>query len=149
MGGAFAVWLATGFGLGRRVTMAPGTVGSLLALPLAWLTSGLAPFDQVLLLVLFVAVAARLASRAERELGAHDPSSIVIDEICGMTIALACHPFDPTRVVLGFAFFRVLDIWKPWPIRLIDARVPGGMGTVADDVVAGLLANLLLIATAA
>ena len=138
------VWLATGFGIGRVAPFAPGTFGSVLGLPLAWALNGLAPVAHALALAALCVSAAWIAQRAERALGHHDPSSIVVDEVCGMAIALAGHPLDATGMALGFAAFRFLDIWKPWPIRALDRGVAGGLGTVLDDVAAGLGANLLL-----
>ncbi len=138
------VWLATGLGIGRIAPFAPGTFGSLLGLPLAWALRGVAPPAHVLALVALCGGAAWVAQRAERTLGHHDPSSIVIDEVCGVAITLAGHPLDAAGMALGFAAFRLLDIWKPWPIRALDRGVAGGLGTVLDDVAAGLGANLLL-----
>ncbi len=140
-----AVWLATGFGIGRLAPFAPGTFGSLLGLPLALALHPLPLVGQGVLLVAAFALAAWISGRAERALGSHDPSQIVIDEICGMALALAGHPLDPGWLVAGFVAFRFFDILKPWPIRLLDRRIPGGIGTVLDDAAAGLCANLALV----
>jgi phosphatidylglycerophosphatase A len=68
----------------------------------------------------------------------------VIDEMAGMVVTLFGLPFNPTSVIIGFILFRILDIVKPFPIRMIDERVSGGLGIVADDVVAGIIANILM-----
>jgi phosphatidylglycerophosphatase A len=138
-----AVFLATGFYVGR-IPLAPGTFGSLLGLPLCFLLAA-TPLPAALAAVLLILVLATwIAGAAERISGSRDPGCIVIDEIAGMVVALIGLPFHPTTVVAGFILFRVLDILKPFPIRMIDKRLPGGLGIVADDVVAGLFANVLL-----
>lgn len=137
--------VATGAGLGYAPA-APGTVGSLLGIPLhlsvARLASG--PLATALLLAAAVIVACWVAGRAEALLGGHDSGCIVIDEVVGMAIALAGLGSSWTVLAIGFALFRVLDIVKPWPAGAIDAKLGGGAGVVLDDVVSGVYANLLL-----
>jgi phosphatidylglycerophosphatase A len=138
-----ALWLATGFFVGR-VPFAPGTLGSLLALPLC---AGLARMGvgvQAIGAAAFLVPAIWAAGRAEALLGRKDAPAIVVDEIAGMLIALAGLPFTVFNAAAGFAVFRVLDIFKPFPAGLIDSRMRGGVGIVMDDVVAGVYANLLL-----
>jgi len=77
-------------------------------------------------------------------IGGKDPSSIVIDEIAGMTVTLLGIPLTPFSLILGFLVFRAFDILKPFPIRLLDQKVPGGAGIVLDDVMAGIYGNLLI-----
>jgi phosphatidylglycerophosphatase A len=139
-----ALAVATGCGVGWA-PLAPGTVGSALAAVIVW---GV-PFSRVGLLVFFVAVTLAgtwAAHRAERQLGAKDPGAIVIDEVAGMTLAVL--PFPPTVPVLiaGFVLFRMFDITKPFPAR-VSQRVPGGVGVMVDDMIAGLYA-LAVIAVA-
>lgn len=138
-----ALFLARGLGTGR-VPWAPGTVGSLLGIPLglALAMSGWALAVQVAALAGCVALACLVAERAESLLPEHDSGEIVIDEIVGMAVAMLGHGTDPFGVVVLFLAFRFADIVKPWPVRAIDRRVPGGIGVVLDDVVAGLYANL-------
>jgi phosphatidylglycerophosphatase A len=69
---------------------------------------------------------------------------VVIDEICGMAITLFAMPFEPFLVITGFALFRVFDILKPFPIRWVDKKVSGGLGIMLDDVIAGIVANVVL-----
>ena len=94
--------------------------------------------------VFFIFFAVYIADAAEKILKQKDPSCIVIDEIAGMMVTLIGLPFNPFTVVIGFIIFRILDILKPFPIRNLDERIPGGLGVVADDVAAGIIANLLL-----
>jgi len=92
----------------------------------------------------FIFFAVCIADAAEKILKQNDPGCIVIDEIAGMMVTLIGLPFNPITVVIGFIIFRILDILKPFPIRNLDKRIPGGLGVVADDVAAGIIANLLL-----
>jgi phosphatidylglycerophosphatase A len=137
------MWLATGFHVGR-VPFAPGTFGAILGLPLAWALAGVDPVLTLMVLAAFSAAAIWIAGRAEAILKRKDAASIVIDEIAGMAITLAGLPFTLFNAAAGFAAFRILDIVKPFPGRLIDTRMSGGSGVVLDDVVAGIYANLLL-----
>jgi phosphatidylglycerophosphatase A len=84
-----------------------------------------------------------IADRSVRILGAKDPGCIVIDEIAGMVATLHGLPPDPVVVLAGFILFRLLDISKPLGIRRLE-KLPGGLGVVADDVAAGVVANLVL-----
>ena len=138
-----AVFLATGLYVGK-VPLAPGTFGSLLGLPLCFLLDKIQLSAAIAAVLLIVALATWIADAAERILGRPDPGCIVIDEIAGMAVTLMGLPFNPTTVVVGFILFRILDILKPFPIRVIDKRLPGGLGIVADDVIAGIFSNFLL-----
>jgi phosphatidylglycerophosphatase A len=102
-----------------------------------------------LIVAALIFLAVWVAGEAERLLGQKDAGSIVIDEIVGMVVALAVLPLTPFNLAAGFIAFRVFDISKPFPARLIDARVPGGWGIVLDDVVAGVYSNILLRALSA
>ena len=139
--------LATVGGVGRA-PVAPGTFGSLVALPLlpllaALRAASLAGYAAAVLGI--VAVAVWSAGRAERLLGGHDHSHIVIDEVAGMVTAGAFLPGTRPAVAVAVAFvlFRMCDIQKPFPANLIDRRVEGGLGVVGDDLVAGVYAGLL------
>ncbi len=137
------MFLATGFYIGN-IPVAPGTFGSLLGLPLCFSLAGISASSAVLWTLLFILFAVWIADAAEKILKQNDPGCIVIDEIAGMMVALVGLPFNPITVVIGFIIFRILDILKPFPIRDLDKRIPGGLGVVADDVAAGILTNLLL-----
>lgn len=134
---------AFGFGLGL-MPFAPGTWGSLAGIALWWVT------PPVLLVQLAVAVIAFvggiwLCGESARRIGEHDHSGIVWDEIVGMYLVLLVLPgWDLWWVVAAFLLFRLMDIWKPWPIRELDHRLHGGLGIMLDDVMAALYAALLL-----
>ena len=136
-----AVFLATGFYVGN-IPFAPGTFGSLIGLPLCFLLAGIQFSAAMIAAVLIVGLSVWIAGTAEKTLGRKDPGCIVIDEIAGMVVTLIGLPFNFTTVVTGFILFRILDILKPFPIRVLDKRLSGGLGIVVDDVVAGALANI-------
>ncbi len=135
-----------GCGYARR---APGTVGSVGALPFAWgiQATGVEWALPLASLVVFLA-GVWLAGRHLQSLGAEggDPQWIVLDEVAGVWLAVSL--LDPSwaSYALGFLLFRLLDIWKPWPIGWVDRSVKGGLGVMLDDYLAGLFAALLLYA---
>jgi len=135
--------LATGFGVGY-LPKAPGTWGSLLALPLHFFLRQLAPAHYALALVSIFFIAVITAGQAEKIMDRKDPGVVVIDEVIGMLITLIAAPDNPLIWLLGFALFRLFNIFKPWPIRLIDRRVNGGTGIVLDDVLAGIYSLIIL-----
>lgn len=134
---------ATGGGIGN-IRFAPGTFGSAAAFPLCFLLSRIPSSLAIPCVVLFVVFAVRVAGEAEKLLNEKDPGCIVIDEIAGMAAALLGLPFTPASCLAGFLLFRAFDILKPFPIKLLEKRLPGGFGIVMDDVVAGMFANLVL-----
>jgi len=140
-----AVVLATVGPVGH-LPFAPGTAGSLVALPLL---PGLAMVRDrstvvyALAVVALIAVAVWAAGRAEDALGGSDHSAIVIDEVAGMVATGLLLPGTWAAAVLGFGLFRLFDVVKPYPAGLIDARAEGGLGVVGDDLVAGLYAGLV------
>ncbi len=136
--------LATWFGSGL-LPWAPGTWGSLAALPFAWViahyfgTGGLAIATMAVFFVGWWASGAM-----SRATGIKDAGSIVIDEVAGQWLTLTAAPLDPLAYGLGFLLFRLFDITKPWPVRWADRRLPGGFGIMADDILAGLYAAIAL-----
>ncbi len=134
-----AGWIATGFGSGLA-PVAPGTVGSLAAL-LPWLALRELPLPAYLAVVLLAFVLGVWACDwTIRRLGVEDPGLVVWDEFVGIWIALAALPEHWGFIVVGFALFRLFDIAKPWPVGWADRRIKGGLGTMLDDVLAGLYA---------
>jgi len=126
------------------IPVAPGTFGSVAGIALC-LPAALLPTPVAAVLVLaFIGAAVWAAHRTEQILGAKDPGPIVIDEMAGMLVTLVGLAPTGGTLLVGFLLFRLLDIAKPFPIRQLERRLPGGWGVVADDVAAGLLANLLL-----
>ena len=137
-----AVFLATGCYVGY-IPFAPGTFGSLIGLPLCSLLAGIQLPAAIMAAVVLILLAIWISGAAARRLKRKDPGCIVIDEIAGMVVTFIGLPFTLTTAVLGFILFRILDILKPFPIRMIDQRLSGGLGIVADDVVAGIFANIV------
>lgn len=136
-----AAALAGGLG---KMPKAPGTFGTLAAIPLiimfAWLGEGIAVFAVVTLIV----VSVWICDEAELILGTKDPGCIVLDEVAGYTVAMAGMPVTLWTLAAGFLLFRLFDIFKPVPVRNFENRFAGGPGIVLDDVVAGLLSSVVL-----
>ena len=140
------LFLATGAYTGYA-PFASGTCGSLLALPLIFLSAALLSFSFVLhlgALLVSIAGACWVAGQAESYLDEHDSGKIVIDEIAGFLCATAFLDITMPRLVIAFFLFRLFDIVKPPPARYFDRQVTGGIGVVFDDVFAGVYANLVL-----
>ena len=135
--------LAFGFGTGLS-PIAPGTVGSLLGVGLAWMTRDLQFIGQAGVAIGLVLSGVWICGESARRIGVHDHGGIVWDEISGMYVTLLLAPLSVTSWLLAFALFRVFDIVKPWPIRDLDHRIPGGLGIMLDDLVAALYAAILL-----
>ncbi len=136
----FILLVATGGGSGYS-PIAPGTAGSLVGLLLWGLLAPLHPVALLGCVGLLSILGAWAAGRAEQLFGQHDDGRITIDEVVGMLVSLAFLPARLDVALVGFALFRLFDIWKPPPIRLAE-RLPAGWGVMADDLVAGLYANL-------
>ena len=137
-------WILSTFFLSGEFPVVPGTFASLIAALLYkfWLFRLSGPRFAILILgVFFIGVAA--ASVHARELGRADPRPVVIDEACGQWIACFLVPPSWGPVLAAFVLFRIFDILKPFPIRRLE-RLPGGWGIMADDVLAGIFAALLL-----
>jgi phosphatidylglycerophosphatase A len=136
-------FLATGFYVGR-IPFAPGTFGTLVAVPLAFLLGQAPPLVSMVVTVAAVFVSVYISELNERESGQHDQGEVVIDEIVGYLVTMLWLPPKWQFLLAGFVLFRFFDILKPYPIRAIDQRMKGGMGVVMDDVAAGIVANLIL-----
>jgi phosphatidylglycerophosphatase A len=137
------LFFATGCWIGK-LPRAPGTFGSLLGLALCQLIAPLRLTGTIFFTLFFIAFSIWIAHEAEKIFARKDPGSIVIDEICGILITFLGIPFHLTMAIAGFILFRLLDITKPFPICYADKKLPGGAGIVADDVMAGLVANVVL-----
>jgi phosphatidylglycerophosphatase A len=133
-------FIAQGFGSGLSPVV-PGTFGTLVAIPLAMLIRAFGN-DAIFIAAIIVAfvVGAWASQVTGRDLGVADHGSIVIDEIAAFLLVLYFVGADPWRVALAFVLFRVFDIWKPPPIRQVDAAFKNGIGVMADDVLAALYA---------
>ncbi len=139
-----AQFLGTGFGVGL-LPAAPGTWGSLVALPVAWgifEMAGRAGLAAAALVVFAVGIWA-----SEKCIGLwrdDDPKAVVIDEICGQWLVLLVVTPDAVHYALGFALFRAFDILKPWPVSWADQKIKGGLGVMVDDVLAAIYAGAVL-----
>ncbi len=139
--------IAIGFGAGR-VPGAPGTAGTLLAVPIYLLLREFTVAWYLGIVAALFVIGVVVCDRVERQGGEHDAPSTVWDEVVGYLVTMASAPAGWVWIVVGFALFRLFDIWKPYPIRRIDHTVPGGFGTMLDDVLAGIYALVVLQALA-
>ena len=138
--------IATWFGIGL-VRFAPGSFGSLLALPFAWVIFEIGQLLALTVATLFAFVVGVWAANTyAQEITDDDPPEIVIDEVAGQWLPLLVVPSDILYYTLGFIFFRIADILKPWPVSLVDQRIKGGLGIMLDDMFAGIYAALALLA---
>jgi phosphatidylglycerophosphatase A len=126
------------------VPVAPGTFGSAagLALWFALQAVGAAPAAELLTIALLFGIGVWSAGVTEQQLGL-DPSPVIIDEVVGMLITIALLPLNAFGLVAAFILFRLLDIVKPWPAGRFE-HLPGGLGVMADDAMAGVYGNLLM-----
>jgi len=136
------VW-ATFFYLGRAPLM-PGTIGTLGAIPLVYLFTMAGEYGYMALTLGLTFFAIRISDLYEQQVQDHDTKEVVIDEVVGFVVAMFWLPHTWQAFLLAFVVFRILDIFKPFPINLLDRRVQGGFGTVVDDLVAGVITNIIL-----
>ena len=135
--------LAFGFGSGAA-PKAPGTWGTLAAVLIYWPLSQLSPEHYLLMLLVTSVMGIYICGQTARDLGVHDHGSIVWDEFVGFWITMFAAPVGWVWVAVGFVLFRFFDIIKPWPISWIDKRITGGFGIMLDDVIAGVMAAVVL-----
>lgn len=137
--------IATALGAGYS-PVAPGTCGTVVAVPLAWALAALPIWQFVLVIIAVTAVAIWAADRADRAWGTHDSGRIVIDEVAGyLATMLLVDRGHWAPLAVGFVVFRALDIIKPPPVRWLDENLPGGFGVVLDDVAAGVMGMLIML----
>lgn len=141
------VFCGVGFGSGL-LPKAPGTFGSafaLLFIPL-WLMLGF--HLSILAMLVMSLIGIYICGQTAKVMGVHDDGRIVWDEFAGQSITflplLYVGQMNITWLVVGFALFRLFDVWKPWPIRVIDRQVEGGFGIMLDDIIAGLWAAVCI-----
>jgi phosphatidylglycerophosphatase A len=124
---------------------APGTVGTLMAIPIAWLLSKyLNPLSVMIVVFLLLILGVLACEMYLKEKGGEDRQEIVIDEVVGYLIATLWLPWTWQTIFATFILFRLLDILKPGPIGAVDRKVKGGLGVMLDDVFAGLIVNVVL-----
>ena len=134
-------FIATGAYLGLS-PVAPGTVGTLGGLVIAWLETDAGPALQAVVLVAVTLVSIYAADKVAARLHKKDPGLIVCDEVAGCLMAFFLIPFSVTNAIMVFILFRFFDILKPYPVSLIDRGLGGGAGIVLDDTAAGVYANI-------
>jgi phosphatidylglycerophosphatase A len=136
-------WFALGFGSGLA-PKAPGTFGTLAAIPMVLLLWPLGWFWMIGFILLGTLLGIYICDSVSRDIGTDDHGSIVWDEVIGFAITMFAVPLTALNILVAFLLFRLLDIIKPWPIRWFDRNVHGGFGVMLDDIVAGILACALL-----
>ncbi len=132
-------FLALGFGSGL-LPKAPGTFGTLAAIPLYLLLSPSSMSIYLAVVIVMSIAGIYICGKAAEDAGVHDHGAIVWDEIVGFLITMFLVPLSWQSVVVGFVLFRFFDIFKPWPISFIDKNVHGGLGIMLDDIIAGFAA---------
>lgn len=141
------LFIAKGCNVGN-VPVMPGTFGTLVGIPICFLLSFLNTPSGVPFFALFAIAltlfAVWIAEEAVNILKVKDPGCIVIDEIAGFTVTMIGVGFSLTSVVLAFLIFRFFDILKPFPVKFLEEKIPGGAGVVLDDIAAGIMANIVL-----
>lgn len=131
--------LSLGFGSGLA-PFAPGTFGTLVAIPLYLLMAQLSLPLYLLVIVIALVAGIYLCQYTSDALGVHDHSGIVWDEFVGYWITMIAVPLAWQWILTGFVLFRFFDIVKPWPVKIVDLKMKGGFGIMLDDVLAGLYA---------
>ncbi|HYL48571.1 MAG TPA: phosphatidylglycerophosphatase A [Stellaceae bacterium] len=140
-----SVWLSTWFGCGLS-PVAPGTVGSLAALPLAALIAWQSgPRLLFVVAVILLGVGIVTTETYARAAGIADPPEAVIDEVAGQCLTLVVVPLAPLPYLVGFVLFRFFDIAKPFPLRWLERKLPGGYGIMLDDTGAAIYAIIVYL----
>ena len=135
--------LAFGFGAGLS-PKAPGTVGTVVAVLIYLVLPSMQPVIYAGLILLSFVFGIWICGKTSEDLGVHDHGGIVWDEFVGYWITMFMAPSGLFWVLLGFVLFRLLDIFKPWPIKWSDKELAGGLGIMLDDVLAGIMAALCM-----
>lgn len=136
--------IAFGFGAGLS-PWAPGTFGTLIAVPIVLFVTQFGPHVHLAFAIVASLFGIYVCGESARRLDVHDHPGIVWDEIAGFSLTMLTVPAQFSWIVAGFTLFRVLDIWKPWPIREADHSLRGGLGIMLDDILAGLIAAAILL----
>lgn len=137
------LFAATG-GFVGKIPFAPGTFGTLVGIPFAWVLVFMPGAYHGVYMTALMLVAVYIADHAEKILKKKDPGCIVIDEIAGFVIAMSMVPVKVSTLVAGFFIFRFFDVLKPFPARYFEQNFSGGAGVVLDDIMAGVLSALVL-----
>lgn len=136
-------FIAFGFGTGA-LPFAPGTFGTLIAIPFYLMLANLSVPFYTLLVLIIAALSVWICEKVSKEIKIEDHQGMCLDEIVGYLVAMIGAPHGLIWIVLGFIFFRLFDIWKPWPIRMLDEKIQNGFGMILDDVLAGVYSAVIL-----
>ena len=136
-------FIAFGFGSGL-MPIAPGTWGTLAAIPIYLLIAGMSCGAYLTITVAAFILGVAVCDKVSSDLGVHDYSGIVWDEVVGYMLTMFLAPVSILWMIIGFFLFRIFDIWKPQPIRYVDKHVHGGLGIMLDDVLAAVPAWIIM-----
>lgn len=136
-------FVAFGFGSGL-MPIAPGTWGTLAAMPLYLILAGYSLGIYLFFTLAAFILGVWVCDKVSQDLGLHDYSGIVWDEVVGYLLTMTMAPAGLFWMIAGFLLFRLFDIWKPQPIRLADEKIKGGLGIMFDDVLAAVPAWLIM-----
>lgn len=136
-------FVAFGFGSGA-MPFAPGTFGTLMAIPFYLLLQPLSLYAYLITVLGFIIISSWICQYVSRKIAVHDHPGMCLDEFAGFFVTMIHAPAGWHWILLGFILFRLFDIWKPWPISILDEKIHGGFGMVLDDIVAGVFAMLII-----
>ncbi len=136
-------FIAFGFGSGA-MPIAPGTFGTLIAIPFYLIMRPLPPIYYLIMLIVIIVASTWLCDKVSRDIDVHDHQGMCLDEIVGFLVTMYGAPIGTKWIILGFLLFRLFDIFKPWPIRFIDKQIHGGVGIIFDDVLAGVYSLIII-----
>ena len=137
-------FLALGAGSGL-LPKGPGTAGTLIGVALYWSLAGLDKSVYLSVVAVLFVLGIPLCHRTAQVMGRHDHPAIVWDEIVGYLFTMAFTVPSIRGCLIAFIAFRIFDIFKPWPIRVLDQRVGGGLGIMLDDALAAIYAGLVVV----
>ena len=136
-------FIAFGFGSGAML-FAPGTFGTLMAIPFYLVLSQLPLYFYLAFVILFIIATSIISDIVSKDIHYHDHPGMCIDEFAGFFVTMIAAPSGWIWIVAGFILFRLFDILKPWPINYIDNHIHGGFGMIFDDVVAGIFSLVII-----
>jgi phosphatidylglycerophosphatase A len=136
-------FIAFGFGTGA-IPFAPGTFGTLIAIPFYLLMQPLSPLLYFAITLFIIIASIWICNKATTDIHIDDHQGMCLDEIVGFIVTMFMVPHGWGWILAGFILFRLFDIWKPWPIRLADRLIHGGFGMILDDVLAGIFSCITL-----
>ncbi len=136
-------FIAFGFGSGA-IPIAPGTFGTLLAIPFYLTIQHLSHLNYLLVITIITLLSCWLCEKVSREIAADDHQGMCIDEFVGFLVTMFAAPVGWQWILTGVVLFRIFDIWKPQPIHYLDENIHGGIGMILDDVAAGIFSAIVL-----